>query len=404
MSKKPNQAQTYFDLADVFTIAISKEELVIDVNKMGCKILGYSKEEVVGKNWFDNFVPETTRENSRIIFHEMLKGSLSHMHSEHSIITREGKQLNINWHNILIKDEMGNTLGVLSSGADVTNLRKAKETTKISEDRLQSTLDSMLEGCQIIDFDFRYIYINDSAAKQARRRKEDLLGHSMMEMYPGIDRTIMFSHLAYCLTSRVPYEMENEFTYPDGSKGWFELRIEPVPEGVLVFSIDITKRKETEAELGRYRQRLEEVLAERASEFAKINQKLTQETDECRKSEEGLMLRAMMLDNTRETIFLVNKNGDFVYVNEAASKNYGYSHDEFLNMNIRQLLQPQEAPMIESRFKEVFEKGQLELETVHIKKDKTAIPVQIRHKLVKTLHGEFIVSVVCDLNECRAKY
>ena len=401
MSIEMNRVQAYFDMADVFLVAINSDELVIDVNKAGCKILGYTKTEVVGKNWFDNFVPEANRENSKMVFHEMLRGSLSHMHSEHPILTKEGNQLIINWHNVLAKDDLGSTVGVMSSGADVTSLRRAKGKTGISENRLQSTLDNMLEGCQIIDFDFRYVYLNDSAARQARRRKEELLGHSMMEMFSGIDRTKMFSHLAYCMTSRVSYEMENEFTYPDGFKGWFDLRIEPVPEGVLVFSIDITKRKEAEAELSIYRQRLEEVLAQRASEFADLNQRLTQEVDERRKIEEGLLLRTLVLDNAREVIFLVNKRGDFVYVNEAATKSYGYSHDEFLNMNIRQLLQPKEAPMIESRFNEVFEKGQLELETVHVGKDNSTIPVQVRHRLVKTLHGEFIVSVIRDLNECQ---
>jgi PAS domain S-box-containing protein len=397
MSTKPNQIEHYFDLADVFMVAISGDELVVDVNKLGCVILGFAKEEIVGKNWFDSFLTQATRENSRIVFHEVLKGSLSHLHYEHSIVTKEGEHRVINWHNVLVKDEMGRTIGILSSGADVTASRRAQASIMKKENWLQRTLDSMLEGCQIIDFDFRYIYLNDTAAKQARRKKEELLGRSMVEMFPGIDRTKMFSHLAFCMTSRVPHEMENEFTYPDGSNGWFELRIEPVPEGVLVFSIDITKRKEYEKELSRYQQRLEEVVAARTSEFAKMNQNLTQEIDERRKTEEGLLLRAMILDHAREAIFLVNKNGDFVYANEAASRTYGYRGDEFLNMNLRQLLQPPEASLVESRFREVTEKGQLDLETIHVRKDKSTTLVQVRHSLVKTLHGEFIVSVVHDV-------
>ena len=43
--------------------------------------------------------------------------------------------------------------------------------------------------------------------------------------------------------------MDNEFTFADGSKAWFELHMEPVPEGVLILSIDITKNKSIEAEL-----------------------------------------------------------------------------------------------------------------------------------------------------------
>jgi len=95
----------------------------------------------------------------------------------------------------------------------------------------------------------------------------------MMEMYPGIEKTEMFRHLKKCMIERVPYQMENEFIFPDGSKGWFELRIEPTHEGVLVLSMDITERKEIERELGMYRQRLEQVIAERTVECAQTNKK-----------------------------------------------------------------------------------------------------------------------------------
>jgi signal transduction histidine kinase len=45
--------------------------------------------------------------------------------------------------------------------------------------------------------------------------------------------------------------MENEFTFPDGSKGWFELRFVPVPEGVCILSLDITENKRSHAALAR---------------------------------------------------------------------------------------------------------------------------------------------------------
>ena len=42
----------------------------------------------------------------------------------------------------------------------------------------------MIEGCQIIDFDWRYLYVNDAAAKQGRKKKQELLGYTMMQVYP----------------------------------------------------------------------------------------------------------------------------------------------------------------------------------------------------------------------------
>jgi PAS domain S-box-containing protein len=112
-----------------------------------------------------------------------------------------------------------------------------------------SILDHLLEGCQIISPDYRYVYVNDAVAKHGRRSKDELLGHTMMEMYPGIQATSMFSLLERCMHARQPAAFENQFTYPDGSTAWFELKMEPVPEGVFILSVDISKRKQAQIEL-----------------------------------------------------------------------------------------------------------------------------------------------------------
>ena len=37
--------------------------------------------------------------------------------------------------------------------------------------------------------------------------------------------------------------LENQFTFPDGTSRWFELRIQPVPAGICIYSSDIEDRK-----------------------------------------------------------------------------------------------------------------------------------------------------------------
>jgi PAS domain S-box-containing protein len=110
-------------------------------------------------------------------------------------------------------------------------------------------LDKMLEGCQIIGYDWRYLYVNDAAAKHGNKAKGELLGKTMMEAYPGIEKTAMFSQLQKCMSKSIPIRMENEFTYPNGEKGWFELSIQPVPEGILILSIGTTERKQMEEKM-----------------------------------------------------------------------------------------------------------------------------------------------------------
>ncbi|MBY0554717.1 PAS domain-containing protein [bacterium] len=105
------------------------------------------------------------------------------------------------------------------------------------------SVEPLLEGIQIIDPDYRYVYINDVAAKQGKYKKEDYLGKTMMEMYPDIERADFFLLIKEVLQNSKRARMQNQFVYPDGVKCWFELLFEPHPMGVLIRSLDITERK-----------------------------------------------------------------------------------------------------------------------------------------------------------------
>lgn len=109
--------------------------------------------------------------------------------------------------------------------------------------RYHSTLDKMLEGCQIIGHDWRYLYVNDTAARHGHRTKEELMGRTMVECYPGIEDSGVFQVLRRCMSERTGARVENEFAHRDGSTSWFELSIQPVPEGIFVLSLDMTAQK-----------------------------------------------------------------------------------------------------------------------------------------------------------------
>ncbi|MBZ0272744.1 PAS domain-containing protein [bacterium] len=136
----------------------------------------------------------------------------------------------------------------------------------------RGVLDNLLEGCQVISPDFRYLYVNPAVAAQGRTTVDALVGRTMMEMYPGIENTEMFSILRRCMETREPAYLENEFTFPDGATGWFELRFEAAPEGVVILSIDITERKRGEIALRRTHRAL--------TALSECNQTLVRATDE----------------------------------------------------------------------------------------------------------------------------
>jgi PAS domain S-box-containing protein len=135
-------------------------------------------------------------------------------------------------------------------------------------------MDNMLEGAQIIGFDWRYLYVNNALVEQSKYSRAELLGCTMMEKYPGIDKTAGFKHYRFCMEERIPFHIENEFTFPDGSSSWFELRIEPVPEGIFILSADINVRKQAEQAQQRMNEELEARVQERTMQLVSANQTL----------------------------------------------------------------------------------------------------------------------------------
>jgi PAS domain S-box-containing protein len=113
----------------------------------------------------------------------------------------------------------------------------------VHADPVRIALETLAEGFQIISPDWRYVYVNPAAARHGRREASALIGASMVDAFPGIDRTPLFAVLRKCMEQRTSDVIENQFTFPDGTTQWFELRIRPVPAGICIYSADIEHRK-----------------------------------------------------------------------------------------------------------------------------------------------------------------
>ena len=124
--KEKERAEQYLDVAGVILRVLDQSGAVTLINRKGSEILGYGEEEIVGKNWFEHFVPERLRKEVREVFARLLAGQDVEYY-ENPITTRSGEERTIAWHNTLIKDEHGRIIAALSSGEDVTARKRAEE-------------------------------------------------------------------------------------------------------------------------------------------------------------------------------------------------------------------------------------------------------------------------------------
>ena len=130
--------QQYLDITNFIIVVINQDETVKLINKKGLELLGYEENEIIGKNWFDNFIPAKNKEAVKASFQNIMNGRINEFeYCESPILSQNGQKIIISWHNALIKDEAGNILTVLSSGEDITE-RKQMEQELLKMQKIES--------------------------------------------------------------------------------------------------------------------------------------------------------------------------------------------------------------------------------------------------------------------------
>jgi PAS domain S-box-containing protein len=131
LRRERDVAQKYLDIARVMILCIDTAGRVTLVNKRGCEMLGYSKEEIVGKDWFSTFLPERVRSEILAIFDGVLSEEITAREAVvRPVLTKSGEERIVRWHNTIMRDEAGQVTQTLSSGEDVTDAVRMEQELK----------------------------------------------------------------------------------------------------------------------------------------------------------------------------------------------------------------------------------------------------------------------------------
>ncbi|KAF0144150.1 MAG: multi-sensor hybrid histidine kinase [Nitrospirae bacterium] len=262
IQKERDKAQLYLDIAGVMLVAIDATQRVKLINKKGCEVLGYCEEDIIGKNWFDIFIPEKSREDVKNVFAKIMKGEAEAVeYHENSVVTGNGEERLIAWHNSLIKDDEGNITGTLSSGEDITEHERAEEF-------IRNLLETVDEGFIVIDRDYRIINANRAYCTQVNMPLESVIGKHCHEVSHHISKRC-FEAGEDCSVKRAfesgePYTVLHTHYDDKGNAIYVETKSYPVKDasGKVVSAIEvinnITEKKKLEEQL-RHAQKMEAV-------------------------------------------------------------------------------------------------------------------------------------------------
>ncbi len=127
-----NKAQEYLNIAGSIIIAMDTEQKIILINKMGSEVLGYSENELLGKDWATHFLPASTRKEIQEYLTRYMKGEVEIAQRQEILVTTKTKgKRRIAWRHTQLRDHQGAVVGLLSSGEDITErLETARELEK----------------------------------------------------------------------------------------------------------------------------------------------------------------------------------------------------------------------------------------------------------------------------------
>lgn len=124
LEKERAMIRQYMDVTTSIFLVVNKDERIIMANNAAGELLGVSPKELTGKNWFEEYLFTSDKEEVRQVFRKMLveETPVTFTHENH-VIGADGKPRLIEWHNTLLKDEHGRPEATLSSGIDITEKR-----------------------------------------------------------------------------------------------------------------------------------------------------------------------------------------------------------------------------------------------------------------------------------------
>ena len=347
-------------------VTISPQGKITDVNEGLIMITGFSREKLIGTDFFDYFTePEKAREGYQQVFS---KGTVTDYPL--TIRHKDGRLTDVLYNASVYKDAFGNVLGVFAAARDVT---AQKEASQYARSLIEASLDPLLT----ISSEGKITDVNEGSIKVTGIPREKLIGSDFFDYFTepakareGYERVFSEGFVTdYPLTirhkdGRLTDVLYNASVYKDTRGNVL---------GVFAAARDVTAQKKAEAEHARLEERF----------------------------------RAL-LDTAPDAIVVVDELGRMFLVNAQTEKLFGYARSELLGQMVEMLLperfragnprhwmrfgsDPRAHPMSPSA----------ELDLYGLRKDGTEFPAEILLSPLTTDEGILVSAAIRDVSRAK---
>jgi len=355
---------------------------VLDVNKIIEKMLGYSKKEVVGKNFAELGVVESKDlPNILKIMADTTTGGKLIKNFELTLISKDGKKIPTEITTDVIKKE-GKIIGLTTIIRDITERKKAQEALIESEEKLRSIFESTNDVVLYVDISGKILAVNKKVEEITGYKLDEIIEKNFTELR-AIDPNDIPKFLSLTADAlnfgKTIKNFEVEVRRKDGVKLPAEISTGLVKKEGKVVGIIVSVRDITERKI------LEEKISKRTSELEYANE-----------------FSETIFNSMIDGVVIVDLEGQIKKVNKNATENTGYTKEELIGMMGTKIISEDDTQKVTSLLKDVVEKGFIrDIEITQVAKDKRRIPVSVNLTLLKDADGKpvGVISVSRDITE-----
>jgi PAS domain S-box-containing protein len=288
-----------------------------------------SPDSLVGKHIWDEF-PDAVGTDTYHAFNKAMQ------EQQYMVNTDYFEPLDLWQENHIYPSENGLSVFI----RDITQKKKAEQQINDVYNEMHTALNSITDGVISVDNDFRYTFINDAALANAKKTREEMLGKTLLEVRPELEHTRFWKKYQEIMRKKIVGEIEGFFSPMNILAS---VKIYPSKNGLTFFYKDVTEER-------------------------KIQDALVASEKKYR----------LLFDNNPLPMWMIDIHTlNIIDVNEAAIEHYGYTRNEFLSMNIRDIRPPEDIARVEAAANQQNSSIRKVGVWTHLKKDGTQIKVEI---------------------------
>jgi len=294
-------------------------------NRAAERIFGYSEGEIKGRK-LEFLVAESDRPHLKQIFTEWIEGRGGDRCTTHNL-TKGNRLIICEWYNAAIIDSGANFIGGASLVMDISDRVHNYRTLQARESEFRAMFAGITDIVLTLNSEGRYLKIAPTNPSLLYKVPEELAGKTLHEVFPQEKADEFLAKIREALNCQQP--VNYEYSLLIGARPtYFAAAISPLSADTVIFvARNITYRVEAELELQQYKERLEQLVAERTAELEREIRHRERSQQEIERSQK--LLRTI-IDASPDWIFVKDRSFRMVLVNNSLARALGTTPEEMV--------------------------------------------------------------------------